>query len=154
MNIQLLTFKNKESYTLSFPGLKAEACRAFGQGRYQQAVIAGQHRLLADEPVSLGGTDAGPAPFDFLMAGLGACTSMTLRMYAERKGLPLTRVSVSLSHDRVTVDGVSRDQFLRNITLHGDLTGEQRARLLEIANKCPVHRALTQSLAIESRLLD
>jgi len=125
-----------------------------GQGRYQQAVIAGQHRLLADEPFSLGGADAGPAPFDFLMAGLGACTSMTLRMYAERKDWQLTRVSVSLSHERVTVDGVGRDRFLRNITLHGDLTGEQRARLLEIANKCPVHRALTQSLAIESRLLD
>ena len=75
-----------------------------GHGRYQQAVIAGQHRLLADEPVSLGGEDAGPAPFDFLMAGLGACTSMTLRMYAERKGLPLTQVSVSLSHDKVTLD--------------------------------------------------
>ena len=73
-----------------------------GQGRYQQAVIAGQHRLLADEPVSLGGTDAGPAPFDFLMAGLGACTAMTLRMYAKRKGLPLTRISVSLSHDTVS----------------------------------------------------
>jgi putative redox protein len=125
-----------------------------GQGRYQQAVIAGQHRLLADEPVSLGGADAGPAPFDFLMAGLGACTSMTLRMYAERKGLLLTQVSVSLSHDKVTVDGVSRDRLLRDITLHGDLTGEERARLLEIANKCPVHRALTQSLAIESRLVD
>ena len=125
-----------------------------GQGRYQQAVIAGQHRLLADEPVSLGGADAGPAPFDFLMAGLGACTSMTLRMYAERKGLPLTRVSVSLSHDRVTVDGIPRDRVQRNITLHGDLTGEQRARMLEIANKCPVHRALTQLLAIESSLVD
>ena len=123
-----------------------------GQGRYQQAVIAGQHRLLADEPVSLGGADAGPAPFDFLMAGLGACTSMTLRMYAERKGLSLTRVSVSLSHDKVTVDGVGRDRFLRNITLHGDLSEEQRARLLEIANKCPVHRALSQSIQLDCKL--
>jgi putative redox protein len=125
-----------------------------GQGRYQQEVIIGEHRMLADEPVSVGGADAGPAPFDFLMVGLGACTAMTLRMYAERKGLPLTWVGVSLSHDKVTVDGVSRDRFLRDITLHGDLTGEQRTRLLEIANKCPVHRALTQSLAIESRLVD
>ena len=125
-----------------------------GQGRYQQEVIAGQHRLLADEPSSLGGADAGPAPFDFLMAGLGACTSMTLRMYAERKGLSLTRVSVSLSHNKLTLDGIGRDRFLRNITLDGDLTGEQRARLLEIANKCPVHRALTQTLVIESRLVD
>ena len=125
-----------------------------GAGRYQQTVRAGRHELIADEPVSAGGDDAGLAPYDFLMAALGACTSMTLRMYAERKGLPLMRVSVSLSHDKVTVDGVSRDRIVRDITLHGDLTGEQRARLLEIANKCPVHRALTQSLAIESRLVD
>lgn len=128
--------------------------RENGQGRYQQEVIAGEHRLLADEPISLGGADAGPAPFDFLMAGLGACTAMTLRMYAERKGLPLTRVSVSLSHDNVSADGVKRDRFLRHITLHGDLTGEQRARMLEIANICPVHRALSQSLMIESGLVD
>ena len=93
-----------------------------GQGRYQQEVIAGQHRLLADEPVSVGGADAGPAPFDFVMAGLGACTSMTLRMYAERKGLPLTAISVNLSHDKVKVDGVHRDRIVRRITLEGDLT--------------------------------
>ena len=125
-----------------------------GQGRYQQEVIAGEHRMLADEPVSLGGADAGPAPFDFLMAGLGACTAMTLRMYAERKGLQLRRVSVALSHDSVPVDGAKRDRFLRHITLDGDLTGEQRARMLEIANKCPVHRALSHSLMIESGLVD
>ena len=128
--------------------------RENGQGRYQQEVIAGEHRLLADEPVSLGGADAGPAPFDFLMAGLGACTAMTLRMYAERKELPLRRVSVALSHEKVLVDGVNRDRFLRHITLDGELTGEQRARMLEIANKCPVHRALSQSSMIESGLVD
>jgi uncharacterized OsmC-like protein len=128
--------------------------RENGQGRYQQEVIAGEHRLLADEPASLGGGDAGPAPFDFLMAGLGACTAMTLRMYAERKGLPLTRVSVALSHDSVLVDGVKRDRFLRQITLDGVLTGEQRARMLEVANKCPVHRALSQSLMIKSGLVN
>ena len=128
--------------------------RENGQGRYQQEVIAGEHWLLADEPVSLGGADAGPAPFDFLLAGLGACTAMTLRMYAERKGLPLTQVSVVLSHDSVSADGVKRDRFLRRITLHGDLTEEQRARMLEIANKCPVHRALSHSLMIESGLVD
>ncbi|MBK8892046.1 MAG: OsmC family protein [Dechloromonas sp.] len=125
-----------------------------GQGRYQQEVIAGEHRLLADEPVSVGGADAGPAPLDFVMAGLGACTSMTLRMYAERKGIPLTRISVSLGHDMVVIDGVKRDRILRKITLDGDLSGDQRARLLEIANKCPVHRALAQPLVIESRLAD
>jgi putative redox protein len=110
--------------------------------------------LLADEPVSVGGADAGPAPFDYLMAGLGACTSMTLRMYAERKGLALRRVSVALVHDKATIDGVARDRVRRSITLDGDLSPEERARLLEIANKCPVHRALSQPLAIETELAD
>lgn len=120
-----------------------------GKGRYQQAVTAGQHQLIADEPASMGGSDAGPAPFDFIMSGLGACTSMTLRMYAERKGLPLTRVSVALSHDKVEVDGVMRDCIKRDITLEGELSAEQRQRLLEIANKCPVHRALAQSFLLD-----
>ena len=123
------------------------------QGRYQQAVTIGQHHLLADEPASLGGADAGPAPFDYVMAGLGACTSITLRMYAERKGIALTRVSVALSHEKIEVDGVSRDRIERTITLDGTLTAEQRLRLLEIANKCPVHRALNQSFVIESAIV-
>jgi len=123
-----------------------------GKGRYQQAVSAGQHQLIADEPASMGGGDAGPAPFDFIMAGLGACTSMTLRMYAERKSLPLTRISVALSHDKIEVDGVMRDRISRDITLEGDLSEEQRQRLLEIANKCPVHRALSHSILLECAL--
>lgn len=123
-----------------------------GQGRYQQAVTVGQHHLIADEPVSVGGADAGPAPFDLIMAGLGACTSMTLRMYAERKGLALTHVSVALRHEKITVDGVVRDHIERTISLTGELTAEQRQRLLEIANKCPVHRALSSSMIIESAL--
>jgi putative redox protein len=123
-----------------------------GQGRYQQAVTVGQHQLIADEPVSVGGADAGPAPFDFIMTGLGACTSMTLRMYAERKGLALTKVSVTLSHEKVEVDGVMRDCIHRNIVLEGDLSEEQRQRLLEIANKCPVHRALSQSIRLDCAL--
>ncbi|MBK7649371.1 MAG: OsmC family protein [Betaproteobacteria bacterium] len=123
-----------------------------GKGRYQQAVTVGQHQLLADEPVDVGGADAGPAPFDFVMAGLGACTSMTLRMYAERREFPLTHLSVSLSYDKVTVDGVARDHIQRTITLEGELSDEQRQRLLEIANKCPVHRALSQSLLIDSAI--
>jgi putative redox protein len=122
------------------------------QGRYQQAVSIGQHQLIADEPVSLGGGDAGPAPFDFVMAGLGACTSMTLRMYAERKEIALTRLSVSLRHEKIDVDGVSRDRIERTITLEGALTGEERQRMLEIANRCPVHRALSQSFVIDSSL--
>ena len=123
-----------------------------GLGRYQQAVQAGQHALIADEPVSVGGADAGPAPFDFIMSGLGACTSMTLRMYAERKSLPLKRVSVALSHDKVEIDGVMRDRIHRDITLEGELSDEQRQRLLEIANKCPVHRALSQSIQLDCKL--
>lgn len=123
-----------------------------GKGRYQQDVTVGQHQLIADEPASMGGADAGPAPFDFLMSGLGACTSMTLRMYAERKGLALTKVSVTLSHEKVEVDGVTRDCIHRDITLEGDLTDEQRQRLLEIANKCPVHRALSQSMLLDCAL--
>lgn len=123
-----------------------------GNGKYQQAVTINQHQLIADEPTSVGGNDAGPAPFDFIMAGLGACTSMTLRMYAERKGLNLTQISVALNHQQILVDGNKRDQIQRSITLTGELSAEQRQRLLEIANKCPVHRALSQSLDIESSL--
>lgn len=123
-----------------------------GQGRYQQEVLVGQHRLIADEPVSMGGADAGPAPFDFVMSGLGACTSMTLRMYAERKGLPLTGISVALRHDKIDVDGIARDRITRQITLEGDLLPEHRRRLLEIANKCPVHRALSHSMMLDCAL--
>jgi len=125
-----------------------------GQGRYQQEIHVGRHRLIADEPTSVGGADAGPAPFDFVLAGLGACTSMTLRMYAERKGLPLTGIHVALSHSKIEVDGSSRDQIRRVITLEGTLSGEERKRLLEIAGKCPVHRALSQSMTFESTLAE
>ena len=123
-----------------------------GRGRYQQEVHVGQHQLLADEPESMGGGDSGPAPFDFILAALGSCTSITLRMYAERKGLDLRRVSVALSHEKADLDGSRRDRIQRRITLEGDLTPAERQRLLEIAEKCPLHRALSQPLLIESRL--
>lgn len=125
-----------------------------GLGRYQQSVTAGEHRLIADEPASMGGGDAGPAPFDFVMAGLGACTSMTLRMYAERKGLPLEKVEVALRHHKLDTETGSRDCIERKITLTGALTVEQRQRLLEIANKCPVHRALSQSFQLDCSLTE
>ncbi len=125
-----------------------------GLGRYQQSVTAGEHRLIADEPASMGGGDAGPAPFDFVMAGLGACTSMTLRMYAERKGLPLEKVEVALRHHKLDTETGSRDCIERKITLTGALTVEQRQRLLEIANKCPVHRALSQSFQLDCTLVE
>jgi len=128
--------------------------RENGGGAYQQEVLIGRHRLLADEPVTVGGADAGPAPYDFLMAGLGACTSMTLRMYAERRNLPLTKVSVGVSHEKVQLDGqaAKADRFVRKITVEGDLDAAQRAKLLEIANKCPVHRTLVGQIIIDTEL--
>jgi uncharacterized OsmC-like protein/alpha/beta superfamily hydrolase len=126
-------------------------------GRFQQSIALGHHHLLADEPVSFGGLDSGPSPYEFLLAGLGACTSMTLRLYAERKSIPLERASVALSHSRhhgadsdTACDGkpAALERIDREITLEGELSPEQRARLLEIADKCPVHRTLTSQLDI------
>jgi uncharacterized OsmC-like protein/fermentation-respiration switch protein FrsA (DUF1100 family) len=132
--------------------------RETGQGRFQQAITVGSHRFLADEPVALGGLDSGPGPYDLLLAGLGACTAMTLRLYAERKALPLERVTVELSHSRIhaadcedceTKEGML-DRIERAITLRGELDAEQRRRLLEIADKCPVHRTLTSEVSIRT----
>lgn len=120
---------------------------------YTNQVTTATHQWLADEPEALGGKDKGPGPFELVLAGLGACTSMTLRMYAERKAWPLEKVSVTLAHvPRGAADGNS-DKFIRQIQIDGDLTPAQRTRLLEIANKCPVHRTLTGALEIESELL-
>ena len=124
-----------------------------GAGRYQQQVTVAAHTLIADEPVSMGGNDAGPAPFDYLLTALGACTSMTLRMYAELKQLPLERISVTLTHEKVEVEGKGKiDRISRRIGLEGNLTPEQRNRMLEIANRCPVHRTLSGNLEIDSSL--
>lgn len=124
-----------------------------GRGPYQQNIRVGKHHLIADEPVAMGGGDTGPAPFDFLLASLGSCTSITLRMYADRKKLPLTGVSVELAHDRIEVDGHGKvDRISRKITLQGDLTPEQRNSLLAIANKCPMYRTLQSDIRIESVL--
>ena len=123
-----------------------------GLGCYQQTVSSGRHTLIADEPLAAGGDDAGPAPFDFLLAALGSCTSITLRMYAQRKNLALTHVSVVLSHEKIDVDGQRVDRIERQITLTGDLSDEQRARLLEIANKCPMYRTLQSDIRIDSQL--
>lgn len=128
--------------------------RENGLGRYQQDITVGErHRLVADEPVAVGGGDAGPAPFDFLLAGLGACTAMTVRMYAERKEWPLKQVSVSLRMDKVEDEsGQKVDRIDLVVTLEGDFSPEQRQRLLEIAEKCPTHRILEKPLRIDSRL--
>ncbi len=132
--------------------------RETGRGQFQQEVIAGTHRLLADEPVAAGGLDGGPSPYALLLAALGACTSMTVRLYADRKSLPLKRASVRLRHGRIhatdcaeceTKEGMI-DHIDRVITFEGDLDGEQRARLLEIAEKCPVHRTLKSEIDIKT----
>lgn len=124
---------------------------ARGTGRYTQTIRARGHELVADEPTDAGGNDLGPGPFDLVLAGLGSCTSMTVRMYADRKEWPLEHVEVALSHRRETVDGEGVTRIDRAIRLVGDLDAEQRARLLEIASRCPVHRALTGTIAIDTR---
>ena len=134
-----------------------------GRGKFQQQVVAGAHSILADEPTSVGGNDSGPTPYDLLGAALGTCTAMTLRMYAAHKGLPLEHVQVDVSHAKVHADdcmecGEGRegriDRFERLIAISGELSDEQRARLLEIADRCPVHKTLEQSSVVVSRLAD
>ena len=135
--------------------------RETGESKFANEVLAGPHVLRADEPASLGGTDTGPGPYDLLLAGLGACTSMTLRLYAEHKGWPLERVSVALAHDKIHAQDCeeceSRDGKLDRIARVIDLEGEglsdaQRARLLEIADKCPVHRTLHSQVIVRTQL--
>ncbi|HVS17043.1 MAG TPA: OsmC family protein [Planctomycetota bacterium] len=121
-------------------------------GGFAQTIEVGRHRLRGDEPTALGGTDTGPAPYDYLLAALGSCTSMTVSMYARRKQWPLEAVSVTLRHAKVPVEGQQIDRIERDIELTGTLDDEQRARLLEIANKCPVHRTLSSRIEIVSRL--
>jgi putative redox protein len=131
-----------------------------GEGRFAQLVQAGRHRLRADEPVAVGGDDSGFGPYDLLLAALGACTSMTVRMYAEKKKWPLRRVSVELKHDKVHAADCAEcetregklDSIERVLTLEGELDDAQRQRLLEIANKCPVHRTLHSEVWIPTRL--
>lgn len=120
-----------------------------GEGKFQQSVLVGPHRGLADEPKELGGDDTGPAPFEHVLAGLGACTSMTVKMYAERKTWPLESVHVDLSIHKED-DGY---RLTRKISLKGELSEEQRTRLLDIANKCPVHKMLTGKISIDSALV-
>jgi putative redox protein len=132
-----------------------------GEGRFQNIVRARQHRLFADEPKKIGGLDSGPTPYDFLSIALGACTSMTLRLYADRKNVPLGRVSVNVAHEKVDVHdygdcagNVSRngkiDRFTRTIAVDTELNEELRAKIIEIANKCPVHRTLVSSSVVST----
>lgn len=120
-----------------------------GGGKFQVEVRAGASRFLADEPVALGGLGSGPAPFDLLAAALGACTSMTLRMYAQQKGWPVSHLRVTVAHDQ-DKERNPPDLFTREVSISGDLDVKQRARLIEIAERCPVHRTLTSGARIET----
>jgi len=129
-------------------------------GFLKQEITAGNHHFIADEPREAGGTDAGPDPYSYLLAALGACTSMTLQLYARRKQWPLEKVTVRLHNDRIhaadcntcaTTDGMI-DRIERVISLTGPLTDEQKTRLLEVANKCPLHKTITSEISIISSL--
>jgi uncharacterized OsmC-like protein len=129
---------------------------------FKQEIVAGKHRLVADEPVSAGGGDAGPDPYDYLLTSLGVCTSMTVGLYARRHQFPLENITVSLRHSRIyatdceeceTKDGML-DRIDVEIELTGPLTAEQHAKLMEIAAKCPVHRTLTSEINIRLRATD
>jgi putative redox protein len=118
------------------------------EGKYRQTVTVGPHKLAADVPAAHGGTDAGPEPHEWLLAGLGACTAITLQMYAERKGWKLSKVSVTVTGEHVEGAFVMH----RELALEGELDDEKRARLKEIAEKCPVHKTLTGTVRIQTTL--
>lgn len=129
-----------------------------GEGLYTRITASG-HTLAVDEPTEVGGTDKGPDPYAYLLSSLGSCTAMTLRMYADRKGWPLESVKVNLQHDRMYAEDCANcetetgkvDRIEREIELKGDLSAEQREKLIEIADKCPVHRTLTSETVVETR---
>jgi uncharacterized OsmC-like protein/pimeloyl-ACP methyl ester carboxylesterase len=130
--------------------------------KFEQTVTSGPHQLLADEPVGAGGEDSGPGPYDLLLSALGACTSMTMRMYADRKSLPVERITVTLKHNKIHAEDCAEcetregliDQIDRVIAIEGALDADQRKRLMEIADKCPVHRTLTSEVRILTREAD
>ncbi len=138
--------------------------RETGEGKFQNLVAVGRHRLIADEPVAVGGLDTGPNPYDYLSIALGACTAMTLRVYAEHKALALPRISVEVRHGKVAADHCADcgkvaegrngkiDRFERIVRIEGEINAELADKVVEIAEKCPVHRTLESSSAIVTRL--
>ncbi len=135
--------------------------RESGKNKFAQEIITGNHILIADEPIASGGNDTGPSPYDFLLIALGTCTSMTLRMYADLKKIPLEKITVKLKHEKIHESDCANcentnskiDLIDRQIDLQGNLTQEQRIKLLNIANKCPVHLTLTSKIIINSKLI-
>jgi putative redox protein len=131
-----------------------------GDGKFTEYLMDGRHRLVSDEPAAVGGNDRGPGPYELLLMALGACTSMTLRLYADRKRWSLHRVSVRLRHAKIHAEDCTDcetkqgmlDRIERVISLEGELDPAQRQRLLEIADMCPVHRTLTSEIKIETSL--
>lgn len=142
------------------PAAEGEVVASIQRDRYRTELYAGAHALVADEPRDVGGTDSGPSPYGYLCAALGACTAITLRMYADRKQWPLEGVRVRLTHDKIHASDCAEcetkqgkiDRFTRSIELQGALSAEQHQRLLEIADKCPVHRTLESEVRIETSL--
>ena len=143
-------------------GITSADVIVWGEGStFAQQIAAGRHRLTGDEPESVGGSDTGPSPYDFLLAALGSCTSMTVGMYARKKNWPLERVTIWLRHSKIYAADCSEcetregmlDRIERDVRFEGPLSAEQRSRLLEIADKCPVHRTLTSEINIRTRLL-
>ncbi|GAA0408583.1 OsmC family protein [Cocleimonas flava] len=130
--------------------MKSEAFVESTNKRYTQTITTGNHTLIADEPTELGGDDKGPAPFDYLLSALGSCTSITLSMYAERKNIQLDVITVRLTYIPPNeIDG-SSSRIIRKIHLEGDFTDEQEHRMLEIADRCPIHKTLRSNVDIMS----
>jgi putative redox protein len=150
-----ITFKQP-----SLPESESQVLTTTGDSGYLTEILAGEHYLMADEPKTLGGTDRGPTPYDLLLASLGACTGITLRMYADRKKWPLEEIKVHMSHEKRHLDDCEHcdhatskiDHIEKTIELTGDLEDSQRARLLEISKKCPVHKSLLSEIVINSHL--